>query len=166
MCVFRPQGMRPVSWRRNISTAAQLFFGYLVFSKPAREQVKPGSLCIWLIHKHESNPVNLCKAAAYCQAAFWEITHPISSVSDMFTCQIDSKPSVSCVGFNQLTMLRPHVPVLLWGSDATRAPRFEMEMRNNLFCSGNGNFPPEIKRWKKTCPAASLKRSGAWRNLS
>lgn len=98
--------------------------------------------CILLINKYESNPVNLCEATPYCRAAFWEITRPISSLSNMFTCRIDSNPSVSCVGFNQLTMLCPHVLVFLWASDAKRAPRFEMEMRNNLFCSGNGNFPP------------------------
>jgi len=38
-----------------------------------------------------------------------------------------------------------------------------MEMRNNLFCSGNGDspLPPEIKR----CPAPSLKYSSELRDL-
>lgn len=87
----------------SIALANSFFSGY-VFSKPMKKQVKSDSLCILLIHKYKFNPVNLVRPLRTAnQAAFWEITHPISSLSNMFTCRIDSKPNVSCVGFNQHT---------------------------------------------------------------
>lgn len=96
--------------------------------------------------------------------AFWEITLSISfnHRNNMFTCGLIQNP------FFQVAALSiPQRIVLMFSSscDATRAPRFEMEMRNNLFCPGNGNFPLKLSKDEKACPAASLKRSLALRNL-